>query len=276
MRSSSLRAAPVVALALAVLGCPAPELGEAPFYCHNGYPQCPDDYVCVGEGGGKSGICVKKGTTPPKLDGKVAKPEAGADTGPQPEAGGDTGPQPDLPVKYDQGPTIPGKVVITEFMANPDAGGKVTDNNGEWIELFNLGDTAVDIDGWTLKDAGSDKHVINNGGPLNVPPKGYLLLGRTKDKALNGGVNVVYAWKGTELYISNSDDEIFLEDTTGTQKDGFSYSKAAGFTIPVGASLSVKSPLVDKNKASSWCTETTAWKGSLGDKGTPGSNPGCK
>ncbi len=247
------------------------ELGDAPFLCHDGTPECPDGYYCQPDG--KTGICVKEGSLPPKLDaGPKPQPEAGAETGPGKEAGVDMPWPPDMPVTPVDGPVIPGKVVITEFMANPEA---TSDTSGEWIELYNLGSTPVDINGWALKDAGSDNHVINNGGPLIVPAKGYLLLGRTKDKALNGGVNVVYAYKGSELYISNTDDEIFLLDNTGKQVDGFSYTKAAGFSIPVGASLSIKSPTADKSKAANWCAETKAWPGSLGDKGTPGSNPGC-
>jgi len=246
------------------------ELGQAPFLCHDGTPECPEGYTC--QTVGKDEICVKVGSPPPRLDTGQQQLEAGAETAPKPEGGVDLPWTPDMPTKLDGAPPIPGKVVITEFMANPDA---TSDTSGEWIELYNLGSTPVDINGWSLKDAGSDNHVINNGGPLQVPAKGYLLLGRTKDMTLNGGVKVAYAYTGSELYISNTDDEIFLLDNTGAQVDGFSYTKAVGFSIPVGASLSVKSPTADKNQASSWCAETTAWPGSLGDKGTPGYNPGC-
>jgi hypothetical protein len=249
------------------------ELGDAPFLCHDGTPECPEGYYC--EPDGKHGVCVKEGSLPPKLDASQPQPEASAETGPGPEVGVDMPWPADMPVTPLDGPKIPGKVVITEFMANPYAGGKVPDTMGEWIELYNLGNTPVDINGWAIKDADSDNHMIQNGGPLIVPPKGYLLLGQTTDKALNGGVNVVYAYKSSELYIANANDEIFLLDNTGKQVDGFSYSTAGGFKIPTGASLSVKSPTADKSKAANWCAETTAWPGSLGDKGTPGTNPGC-
>jgi hypothetical protein len=254
-------------LALLVLaGCPSPELGEAPFFCHNGTPPCPEGYTCEKVGG--EDVCIREGSTPPKLDGSAGT-DGIADKGPKEDffPWVPDGP----PTKLDSSTPQPGKVVITEFMADPDA---VLDNVGEWIELFNMGDFPVDINGWTVKDNGTESFKITFSAPLEVPPKGYLLLGREKDKAKNGGVNVVYAYN--DFYIANSEDEIFLIDTSGQTVDGFSYSKAAGFTIPTGASLSVKNPGADKNKPSSWCTETTPWPGSKGDKGTPGFNPSCK
>ena len=54
-------------------------------------------------------------------------------------------------------------VVINEAMINPDA---VSDTYGEWVELYNNADTAVDINEWVIKDADSNYHLINNGGAL--------------------------------------------------------------------------------------------------------------
>ena len=251
-------------LALAATACSL-DLGEAPFLCHNGLPRCPDGYECVPSSGTPNGICIKEGAEPPVSDARP--PDRGPPIDGKPPADGppvDDGPlPPDLPPQV-------GQVLVSEFMADPDM---VTDTNGEWLELFNAGGQGVDINGWTLKDQGSDSHVIKNGGPLVVPAKGYLLLGRTTDKAANGGVNVVYAYQ--QFYIANTEDEIILLDGSGKQVDSFIYSKAAGFTIPKGASLSLKNPNSDKNKPGSWCTETKPWPGSKGDKGTPGFNPGC-
>ena len=60
-------------------------------------------------------------------------------------------------------------VVINEIMNNPSA---VSDSNGEWFEIFNPTAAAIDIDGWTIRDNGSDSFVIDNGGPLLVPAGG--------------------------------------------------------------------------------------------------------
>ena len=44
-------------------------------------------------------------------------------------------------------------------MNNPSS---VQDNEGEWFELFYNGDFAIDLNGWTIKDNGSN--VIRNLG----------------------------------------------------------------------------------------------------------------
>jgi hypothetical protein len=63
-----------VATALALLsGCMEPQLGDAPFLCNNGLPECPEGYVCVR--GGNLAQCVREGVTLPDLDAGRPKPE---------------------------------------------------------------------------------------------------------------------------------------------------------------------------------------------------------
>jgi hypothetical protein len=271
-----MRAAVAIAVALLVVaaaGCPTPELGVAPFFCNNGEPECPDGYRCL------KNVCVREGSGPVVADARAkdGRPrergagEGGAPDGKQPPDGAqppdrapDTRPHPDAP------PPKAG-VVVSELLANPKA---VSDADGEWLELFNPGAAPVDVNGWTLKDKGSDLHVIAAaGGSLVVPALGYLVLGRSTQKSANGGVNVAYAYSG--FLLSNSADEVILLDKSGKTVESFSYGTASGFVIPDGASLSVKSPGADKNLPASWCEETKAWPGSAGDKGSPGAAPGC-
>jgi hypothetical protein len=70
-------------------------------------------------------------------------------------------------------------VLINEIMQNPSA---VSDGNGEWFEVHNPSAGPVDIDGWTIRDNDFDSHVISNGGPLNVPAGGFLVLGITQQQ----------------------------------------------------------------------------------------------
>lgn len=83
-------------------------------------------------------------------------------------------------------------VIIIEIMQNPAS---VADSAGEWFELYNTGDTAVDIDGWTVQDNNLDSLTINNGGPLPVPAGGYLVLGNNAD-----------------IFLANGADELVLLD----------------------------------------------------------------
>jgi hypothetical protein len=149
-------------------------------------------------------------------------------------------------------------------MPNPAA---VVDSYGEWFEIYNsLPDTSVDVNGWTIRDQGSDHHVVDNGGPLLVPPMSYIVLGRNLDSALNGGVKVDYQY--TSFALANSNDEIELVDSLGTVIDMIAYAGSAAFD---GASASLRGDSFDaagNDLAFSWCPATTALPG--GDRGTPG------
>lgn len=86
----------------------------------------------------------------------------------------------------------PGQVIITEIMANPAV---VSDDLGEWIELYNPGDYTVDINGWVLRDAaGIKKVVLKSDKPLLIPAGAYYVVGGSTDKTQNGGAPVQYGW----------------------------------------------------------------------------------
>lgn len=165
-------------------------------------------------------------------------------------------------------PPPAGDVVITEFMANPKA---VADTSGEWIELYNAGTTSVDLNGWTLKDAGSNSHTINKSGGFSVAPGKYVVLGVNDTTSTNGGVPVDY--KLSSFSLTNSGDQILLYDSSSQLVDKVEYTSSWG--VPDGASLSLKSTSADNNISANWCQETSAWSGSAGDKGTPGAPSGC-
>jgi len=166
----------------------------------------------------------------------------------------------------------PGDIVINEIMQNPSA---VSDTNGEWFEIKNVTGSDVDINGWTIKDDGSDNHVINNGGPLIVPAGGYLVLCRNADSAVNGGVPCDYQY--SSFLLSNSDDEVVLVDDGATPEeiDRVNYDNGATFPDPNGASMAyggppdaTTDPSVDNNNGARWRTSTSTF--GAGDKGTPG------
>jgi hypothetical protein len=114
----------------------------------------------------------------------------------------------------DQKDTMSRNIVIHEIMQNPAA---VSDANGEWFELYNVGDEDVDINGWRIGDNGNDNHVIDNGGSLIVPARGYLVLGKNGDQEENGGVSVDYEY--ADFTLSNGDDEIIVLDGDSLEVD---------------------------------------------------------
>ena len=170
------------------------------------------------------------------------------------------------PVPADGGAPSSAKVVVTELMPNPQA---VADAQGEWLELYNAGTSAVDLSGWRLADASGNSHTI--AASLSLAAGQYLVLGNNTDQATNGGVPVAYSYGSWNL--ANSADEVLLYDATGALADQVKYDSSWGVTA--GASLSLKAPTLDNDLASSWCVEQATWSGSAGDKGTPGAAASC-
>ncbi len=166
-------------------------------------------------------------------------------------------------------PTAEVNVVINEIMQNPAA---VGDNAGEWFELYNAGSGAVDVNGWTIADAGADSHVINNGGPLLISAGGFLVLGNNTDTGTNGGANVDYSYGGS-WFLANGDDEVILLDGGLNEIDRVEYDGGPVFPDPTGASMSLSDSSLDNNDGSNWCTSTTSF--GAGDLGTPGSANTC-
>lgn len=154
-------------------------------------------------------------------------------------------------------------VFVTEIMPNPSV---VSDADGEWFEVYNPSPSdSVDLNGWTIRDQGSNLHVINNGAPLPILPMGFLVLGRNSDPSTNGGVMVDY--KYSTFVLGNSGDEIELVDPNGTVIDVLVYTSALVFNGS-SASLSPGSfDTISNDQASNWCASTSTLP--VGDTGTP-------
>jgi hypothetical protein len=165
----------------------------------------------------------------------------------------------------------PGTIVITEIMKNPEA---VDDVAGEWFELYNTGDTAVDLNGWLLSDDGIDQHKIFSYDGVVVAAKGYLVLGKEADKGVNGGLDVDYVYSNFNL--SNKDDEVVLS-VYGVEIDRVSYDNGQTFPATPGKSMSLTPAGYDgtlNDDGASWCDANTTY--GEGDFGTPGEgNPDC-
>ncbi len=159
----------------------------------------------------------------------------------------------------------PGDLVINEVIQNPAA---VGDSAGEWFEIANVSDADIDLDGWTIADAGSDTHLIV--GSVNVPAGGYAVLGANADTATNGGVTLDYSYGGS-WFLANGDDEIILTDPDGIEFDRIEYDGGTVWPDPNGASMSLDPASLDSlanDDGANWCEATSAY--GAGDLGTPG------
>lgn len=157
----------------------------------------------------------------------------------------------------------PGDLIINELMQDPAA---VGDSQGEWFELYNNTTSDIDINGWVIRDDAANVHTIDNGAPLSVTAKGYLVLGNNADLATNGGYQCDYEYSGFTL--SNSDDEIVLEEG-GLEIARINYDGGPVWPDPTGASMGWLGPPGDNNDGTRWAIEGVASYGD-GDWGTPG------
>ena len=206
-------------------------------------------------------------TTAPPTDEGTAHEDSGAgdhggDTSAGEDAGGSTTGG-DTGDKDTGGPPPSGAVlVINEIMYNPKAS---DDDLGEWVELHNAGDAPVDLDGWTLRDNGSNSHVISSS--VVVAPGAYSVLGRSGDSSGNGGYTPAYTY--ADFFLANSADSVVLEDPSGAIVDQLSYKTEAPWPENLaGVSIELQSPELDNSAAGSWLHAVAVF--GAGDLGTPG------
>ncbi len=145
-------------------------------------------------------------------------------------------------------------------MADPDA---VSDARGEWIELYNDSNIDTDINGWIIKDADTDYHLIDNSAPLIMQAKSFLVLGRNGEFPLNGGYIPDYVYSG--FLLTNSADEIILEDSEVTVSE---IDYTTNWPIYAGKSMAFSGSGIINNPSNWWATSNCVFGD--GDYGTPG------
>ncbi len=128
---------------------------------------------------------------------------------------------------------VAGTVVINEFMCSNDTtfipGEFAGDNYTDWIEIYNTGDTPIDIGGWYLTDDLADpmQYQLPTGKPelTLIPGKSYLLLyANGEGDGLNLNLNFKLSGGGEDIGISQ-DGETFVDE--------LSYGSGTGSSIVV-------------------------------------------
>ncbi len=122
-------------------------------------------------------------------------------------------------------------VVINELLA---ANSSLADPQGEfddWIELYNLGSTAVDLGGAYLTDDPSAptkwQIPVGKAAQTTLPPHGYLLIWADKETA-DSGLHAGFALDagGEELVLLQADGTTVIDSISfGEQRAGVSYGR---------------------------------------------------
>lgn len=119
------------------------------------------------------------------------------------------------------------QVVINEFMADP--GGEETNNDGEqsnqedeFVEIVNNGDSDVDMSNWTLSDGSSVRYTFPSGTILPEDRAAVIFSGGKPDGGFGGAI--IFTASG--LVLNNAGDTITLEDDSGNLVNEVSYSSS--------------------------------------------------
>ncbi|KPK16113.1 MAG: hypothetical protein AMJ62_06915 [Myxococcales bacterium SG8_38] len=97
----------------------------------------------------------------------------------------------------------PGQALITEWMANPSA---VGNREGEWVEVRL--DADLDLNGLTLSDRVGGTTLLEDEQCLRVAAGTHLVLARSTDPLVNGGIEDVDG--ELSLSLNNGDETITL------------------------------------------------------------------
>jgi hypothetical protein len=120
------------------------------------------------------------------------------------------------------------QVVISEIMYDPPG----TDAKHEWVELFNAGDSAVDLSKWKISDGTT--HLFNappkNGsrGSLTIGPGEYLVIAADATTFLNDNPEVSASVIDTSLSLDNTSGSALLVRPDNSIEDKVSYGNGLG------------------------------------------------
>lgn len=146
-------------------------------------------------------------------------------------------------------PYVAPEIVITEIMYNPPESGN---DSLEFIELYNNGSQAVDLDGFQFVDG-----ITHTFGPVVLNPAEYLVVSIDSVAMLNTFGLTVYEWQSGAL--SNSGELIQLVDGSGAFVDSVHFDDATPWDTlcdGTGPSLTLCDPSLDNSLAESWSAST--------------------
>jgi hypothetical protein len=163
-----------------------------------------------------------------------------------------------------------GRVVINEVMKIPGNGDP---QFGQYVEILNDSDDAIDLEGWTLKADQASFTFSSDSGETGIAARDVLVVGASDDDAKNSYAHVRYVWPPT-FKLPAGNCALRLQNQTTVTVDAVSWD--ATFPFAGGSSIERKGPALDGNAAASWqrapslitfLPETGEF---AGDRGSPG------
>ncbi len=165
----------------------------------------------------------------------------------------------------------PGALAVTEVMRDPEA---VYDDLGEWLEVLNTGEAAVDLRGLEVLDDDGDAFVVADSVVLEAGA--YAVLAASADPHANGGVSASWDYPYARFTLADGTDEVILS-YGDVIFDRVAWDDGVTFPALAGASMALDPDHLDADSnddGANWCAASTPYGD--GDLGSPGSaNPPC-
>ncbi len=121
---------------------------------------------------------------------------------------------------------VPGDIVITEIMYNPDGPTLGIDDQFEWIELCNTGTVPLQLYGMMLSDGGNQLFLES----YTLDPMFRVVVAADElsfTEAYGTSIPIV-PWDGVWTKLSNSSDTVLLYSSNGEVLDELVYSDTWG------------------------------------------------
>lgn len=179
-------------------------------------------------------------------------------------------------------------IAITEFINDPIG----SEPTAEWIEIFNYGETSIDLNGWTLSDESLNSITIANSS-LTIAPNSFLILANSKtlfETEWLGGSSDARVVDIPSFSLGNTADQIILTNHTGTVVWSLAYgddnTEGIATYLDYGESFDTRTygsmalPGIVRNgndnlgitlgyEGNNFTTDSKAYSSSQGDTGSP-------
>ena len=150
-------------------------------------------------------------------------------------------------------------VVINEIMYNPSG----SDNNHEWIEIYNDGNEEINLDDWRFNEADSDHRLtLEQGENMLIEPDEYILIVQNTGTFLEDHEDYEGKILDSSFSLSNAGEYLALKNSDGEIMDEVEYSNEWG-NGEQGFSLELIHPNLDNEIGENWDS-------SENEGGTPG------
>ena len=168
--------------------------------------------------------------------------------------------------------TSSGTLVINEVYYNPDDDhilGNASENNFEWIELFNGSSSTVNLKDWQIVDNSTSRSISNSN--RYIGPGEFIVLGKAENIRVVWGIdNNLFVAIGNLIGggLANGGDELHLLDADDNEVDAVSYGSNLNALSPSvglvaeGHSIERLSPGLDADTADDFFDNETPTPGS--------------